>query len=221
MVWSWLAQRLAGRGLERELGHADDAAHRRADLVAHDRQELGLGARRRFRFLLGQEELLVALAAPRHVVRHGVEQTPLGIRLRRPQQRLVAAVGALEAVLERDGGNALRQLGDLALGRLEVVGMHQVVERPRQELLVGPAQDALERGVDLLEAPVGARDAEHVEREIEEGLGVVGGGRGRGDRLARSRGRGAGDPSRPSRHKSWLARFASGERSPLTRLMWA
>ena len=40
-------------GVERELGHADDAVHRRADLVAHVRQELALRAAPFFRLVLG------------------------------------------------------------------------------------------------------------------------------------------------------------------------
>ena len=35
-------------GVERQLGHADDAVHRRADLVAHVGEKLALGVVRRF-----------------------------------------------------------------------------------------------------------------------------------------------------------------------------
>ena len=34
------------RRVEQQAGHADDAVHRRADLVAHRREELALGLRR-------------------------------------------------------------------------------------------------------------------------------------------------------------------------------
>ena len=48
------------RGVQQQLGHADDAVHRRADLVAHVGQELALGtvaaiasSRRTTQFVLG------------------------------------------------------------------------------------------------------------------------------------------------------------------------
>ena len=44
------------RGVERELGHADDAVHRRADLVAHVGEELALGAARVLGLALGARQ---------------------------------------------------------------------------------------------------------------------------------------------------------------------
>ena len=44
-------------GLEQQAGHADHAVHRRADLVAHVRQELVLGARGVLGPSLGDREL--------------------------------------------------------------------------------------------------------------------------------------------------------------------
>ncbi len=49
---------LAGEvGGERQRGHADDAVHRRADLVAHVGEELALGAARGLGLLLGGLEI--------------------------------------------------------------------------------------------------------------------------------------------------------------------
>jgi hypothetical protein len=44
-------------GRLQQLGHADDAVHRRADLVAHARQKLALGAAGALRRLLGARSL--------------------------------------------------------------------------------------------------------------------------------------------------------------------
>ena len=46
-------------GVEQQLGHADHAVHRRADLVAHVGQELGLQPRGLERLVAGQRELLL------------------------------------------------------------------------------------------------------------------------------------------------------------------
>ena len=45
------------RVCEREIGHADDGVHRRADLVAHVGEELALGGRRRLGLLPRDVEL--------------------------------------------------------------------------------------------------------------------------------------------------------------------
>ena len=50
-------------GVEHELGHADDAVHRRADLVAHVGQELALRAVGRLGGLLGGSQLRFSLLA--------------------------------------------------------------------------------------------------------------------------------------------------------------
>ena len=50
------------RGFERQLDHADDAVHRRADFMAHVGQEFALGAAGGFGPRLGQRELLVDAA---------------------------------------------------------------------------------------------------------------------------------------------------------------
>jgi hypothetical protein len=52
-------------GFEHELGHSDDAVHRRPDLVAHVRQEFALGPARR----LGRSMVLV--------LARGVDRAPM------------------------------------------------------------------------------------------------------------------------------------------------
>ena len=49
------------RGVEDQLGHAEDRVHRRADLVAHVGEELALGAIRRLRGLARAHQVLVLL----------------------------------------------------------------------------------------------------------------------------------------------------------------
>ncbi len=102
-----------------------------------------------------------------------VKQTRLRLGMRCPEQVPVGAVRAAVPVLERHGRYALCQLLDLADRRLDVVGMDELDERSGEQLFGPPAQCALEGGVDPLEVAVGPRDAEHVERHIEELLEVV------------------------------------------------
>ena len=56
---SVVALLLGKRRVQEQLGHADDAVHRRADLVAHDREKLGLGAVAGFGRHLGLEQIAV------------------------------------------------------------------------------------------------------------------------------------------------------------------
>ena len=80
------------RCVERELGHADDAVHRRADLVAHVREELALGAVGLFRRLFRVDECDGCLVA-------------LGVEFLQVRRHLVQAVGQLAelvAAVERN-----------------------------------------------------------------------------------------------------------------------
>ena len=116
--------------IERELRHADDRRHRRADLVAHVREEIGLGLRRRFRFRLGGAqlahelrqlvgvlgfgvarliqfarvgfELLVGNLLVGHVPGHRVNQLVLEQRHGGPRQPAIRPVAAAIAVHEVD-----------------------------------------------------------------------------------------------------------------------
>ena len=48
-------------GVEHQIGHAQNGVHRRADFVAHVRQEFALGAIGRFGQFLGDFQLLLGL----------------------------------------------------------------------------------------------------------------------------------------------------------------
>ena len=69
-------------GVEQQAGHADDAVHRRADLVAHGGQEFRLGMVGGFGLLLGVDQFARDPAAVGHVHidadRTAVERAPLG-----------------------------------------------------------------------------------------------------------------------------------------------
>ena len=71
---------LLGRqvGVQGQLGHADDAVHRRADLVAHVGQELALGPVGRLGGLPGLAQLLLGLLALGDVVDHAEQDRPAG-----------------------------------------------------------------------------------------------------------------------------------------------
>jgi hypothetical protein len=79
--------------LREEIGHADDAVHRRPDLVRHVGEELGLEARGRERLVARRRELLLAAPAldgyGREVRRH-VQESELGVGGPRRARRLVA-----------------------------------------------------------------------------------------------------------------------------------
>ena len=82
---------LLGRqsGLQRQVGHADDGVHRRADLMAHVGQEFSLGHRRLLGALARHVELshelretlrvllqrLLGGPAVRHIAGHGIDES--------------------------------------------------------------------------------------------------------------------------------------------------
>ena len=71
---------------ERQLGHADDGVHRRANLVAHVGQELALRASRFFRFLLFDFQLLHQFGKPLRILFLGV---PRGLQVIRVYHQIV------------------------------------------------------------------------------------------------------------------------------------
>ena len=104
------------------------------------------------------------------VVRGGVQQPRLDRRRRHPHEPGVRAVLAAVAVLEGDRVDPARELRDLGQRGLAIVGVDEVEERARHELVDAVAQHALERRVETLEVAVHAGHAEHVEREREEAV---------------------------------------------------
>ncbi len=140
--------------------------------MAHRRQERALGAVGGLRRLLGLAQLGLEPVLLGHVSRGRVHPATL-VRHRAPRQDAPRAVLVQVTVLELQHLLAGRHLAlDLAQGRRAVVGVHEVDERPREHLLDAPAERARERGAQVLEVPVGARDAEHVERQREEVLAL-------------------------------------------------
>ena len=172
---------------------------RRANLVAHVGEERALGFGRLFGPSLRDLQLLdqlrearglileLALArlelarVARHrffgglplgdVARGGVDDLLFRERRRRPHQPAQRAVLVKVAVLEVDDFLARSiSFRASAIGRLAIVGMDEVHERPRQQLRFGVAQHPLPGGVDALEVAVESGDAQHVEREREEAV---------------------------------------------------
>ena len=56
---------------------------------------------------------------------------------------------------------------------LAIVGMDEVHEGPRQQLLFAVAENAVPRRIDALEVAIESRDAEHVQREHEETIELL------------------------------------------------
>ncbi len=73
-------------GVERQLGHADDAVHRRADFVAHVGQELALGPVRLFGVFLRDDQLGVHAGAQPQIL------LELLIAALDPRQHLVESI---------------------------------------------------------------------------------------------------------------------------------
>ena len=72
------------------------------------------------------------------------------------------------AVHKLDRGLAAGEPGDLGRCLFLVVRVHEVHELPRFQFVDRVAEKAWEVLVDLAEEPVQSRDAEEVEREVEE-----------------------------------------------------
>ena len=95
---------LAERGVEHELGHAQDRVHGRADLVAHVGEELVLRPVRGHGHLLGQQELLLRTLSVADVDRAADEphwaalRVPL--RLAAHEQPVIRAVPVPEPHLD-------------------------------------------------------------------------------------------------------------------------
>ena len=172
--------------LQRERRHAEDAVQRRADLVAHVGEERALRFRRLFGPPFRDLQLLDQLRQARglilelalaglqlarvarerlfrrlafgDVARGGVHDLLLTERRRRPHQPAQRAVLVEVAVLEVDDLLAtldlLRRFGNRGLA---IVGMDEVHERPRQQLLFAVAEHALPRRIDALEVAVESR----------------------------------------------------------------
>ena len=160
-------------GVERKVRHAHDRVHRRADLVAHVRQELAFGHRRllgapacdlELLDELGQTAgvlLLLELGAL-HLVRVHAQRLNRGLALgdvargrvddpllreghRAPLQPLVRSVARTVPVLEIDDVPTGRQRRERLDGGGAVIRMDELHERSRAELGLRKAEHAIAR----------------------------------------------------------------------------
>jgi hypothetical protein len=174
-------------GNERELRHADDRGHRRADLMAHVRQEVGLRLRGRFRFRFGggqlPHQLRHALGVLRlafvgqlpvgHVAPGGADQLILEQRDGSPRKPPIRSVAAAKTVLEVNQVRAQLELAGLARARVAIVRMDELEEGFGAQLRRRETQRARPRGAEPLEIAVEPGEAEQIERQGEEPIELL------------------------------------------------
>ena len=144
------------------------AAH--ADERHPDRGVLERAAEAQLRLALP----LLRLAPVGDVARRRVDQLVLVVGARGPLDPAMAAVLRQVPVRERRRLLARPQRRGRQRRALAVVGVHELDERARHQLLARPAQRLLPRAIQAHEVAVEARGAQQVARELE----VAGGGRG-------------------------------------------
>ena len=168
-------------GVEQEAGHADDAVHRRADLVAHVGEELALRLGARLRRFLGDAKLL----------RRAVPRRQLGAKL--PVRLAQRGDHALEGMSEGVARASRAHLHREVLGG-DGVGHAHVVAEELEEAIEGPAHRA-----DL----VAARIVPEVHGEIAPGGrgGEAGRVRERPHQVARDHLGGDGSADAEERHQ--------------------
>ena len=111
-------------GLERERRHADDAVHRRPDLVAHVGQELALRAVGRFSGLFGLRQFLLRALPIRAVAGDGQESHRPALRVALERDGLLNEYGptVLREDLVLEGLDRLFRLVDLRVHLAELSG---------------------------------------------------------------------------------------------------
>jgi hypothetical protein len=173
-------------GLEHQMGHADHGIHRRADLVAHVGQEIGLGARICLGHFLRALHGLEGLALGRDVLHHaGIAARDILVdHLRRHAGPEAAAVLAHQlllaaeiAVLDHLGLEPLTQLGKRC-----VIGI-QDARRLADQLARPVAEHLLHGAVAALDLVVLDED-QACGRRVEDGLLL---GTGQAQRTGRGR----------------------------------
>ena len=87
-----------------------------------------------------------------------------------PQRPVLVEVAVLEGDDLLATLDLLHRFGNRGLA---IVGMDEVHEGPRQQLLFAVAENAVPRRIDALEVAVESRDAEHVQREHEETIELL------------------------------------------------
>ncbi len=158
-----------------QLGVAEDAVERRAQLVAHVGQERvaraprGLGrAHGLLGQLLGLAQLLEHLLEGSNVAARAQDRAGLEIAGDAPRDPLVLAVARDVAVLVLHGRAAVDEREAHLDRAIEVVGVDELIEALLLELVLAPAQDLAERWVDRVVVRTAAPDALDLRREIEE-----------------------------------------------------
>jgi len=187
--------------LEREMRHADDRRHRRADLVAHVREELRLGLggafrlrlRRRqlphqmremicvLRFGLARQiqlarigrELLIGGLALGHVPGRGVNDLLVRVRHSGPRQPAIRAVAAPEAVLEMQDDRAFGHFRGFGPRARAIVRVDEVDVRRCAQLGLRETERAHPGRVEALEIAVESRDADQIEGQPEEAIELL------------------------------------------------
>jgi hypothetical protein len=128
-------------------------------LAQHPSQFLGDGRESLLRRALTRDQrrhaaqgglLLGQRGAHGHVPRDAVHDAEVRHRARVPLESACRAVGADEAALESDDVLAGGQNSEHVVSALHVIGMDNLHERPRHELLARVAQHAFERRVTSL-----------------------------------------------------------------------
>ncbi len=169
-------QRRARQGVD----DADDPVQRRADLMAHIGQEVGLGAVGGLGRRLGLDQGALGGHLGRHVAGDGVDA--VAELLRPPFQGDVAAVLvaiAVDVAQHRIAGAARLDLGHAAQGAGQVVGVDQG-QYGQADQLFGPiAQDGGPGGADPHNPPLQVADHQQVQGHVEEGRQIDSGVRRR------------------------------------------
>jgi hypothetical protein len=165
----------SGHGQVDELGQRLSEIEGRGQGHARFGQEGGAalgGLRGRARRLLADEldPLLLRVAPLGEVAGKDVDETLRREGSGRPAQPAVAPGLGGEAVLEIGDGRARAQGLELVAGGLAVVGVDELQEGLRGQLLVAEPEGALPARVELLEGAGEVRDGEHVEGEGEESV---------------------------------------------------
>ena len=169
LTWAYSSCSSLSSVPEQQLGHAQHAVERGADLVAHVGHELGLQPGGRQRLLAALAQTLFHLAALGDIARGGVDVAVVE-HGGAPEQPAVGAIAAAVAVLEREHLAAAGLAAERLLGGGDVIGMDEVHVRAAGELLARVAEDRLERRIDAHEVTVGVGDRHQVERQGEEAV---------------------------------------------------
>ena len=161
-----LALLIGQRGIEGQIGHADDAVHRRADLVAHVGEEVALRPARRLGGILGQTQLGLGLLAVGDVdddaeqaMYRAVELGQGRLAINRVMACAVARMHHRLVGLDAGTGQQLLVLGCM---QGSILGAEQVVQRAADELLARREEEQLEGAVH---AQVATGGILHVHRQ--------------------------------------------------------